>query len=267
MNIRSNYSVTAPSFNVVNKAGQKSNQGVSFKGYMGHEDTERTMWGTTWGEERVARQEAEAYKRLIQRETLKNSPDAWVRDEAKNVGNDPAWDEYLTQREFNRYHAEVMAERAIKEAKLAEVAGKRNYNDDGTYTVKDKKGRVIERGTGDNWESKYEYDLRYNVNRFGEHYTMDNAVKETRSDNTYVIKASPNSNTKLEEKFKNNSVEYIDNCTGHVKSVKLPDGTKFGLSQRFMDVKQTENSRQYFSQYNDKKVILEVFDDGTYTKS
>jgi hypothetical protein len=268
MNISSNYGVANYGYNKSCMTNvQKTNKNISFAGYMGHKDTEKTPWGTTWGEERVSKQNAEATKRMIQRETLKNSKDEWVREEAKNVGKNPAWDEYLTQREFNRYHAEVMAERAIKEAKLAAAAGKKNYSDGEIYTVCDKKGRVIERGRGDQWESRYEYDIKYHVNRFGEHYTMNEAVKETRPDDTYVIKASPYSNTRLEEKFKNQSVEYVDNCTGMIKSVKLPDGSSFNLGKRLMTTKQTEESRQYFSQYNDKTPVLEVFNDGNYIQS
>ena len=266
MNICSNYGVANCGYNKsANRNAQKAN--VSFAGYMGHKDTEPTPWGTTWGEERVARQEAEAHKRMIQRETMKNSKDAWVREEAENVGKNPAWDEYLTQREFDRYHAEVMAKRAIEEAKLADAAGKKNYSDGEAYTVCDKKGRVIERGRGDQWESRYQYDITYNVNRFGEYYTMEGAVKESRPDDTYVIKASPNSNTRLEEKFKNQSVEYVDNCTGKIKSVKLPDGSHFNLGLRLMTTKQTENSRLYFSQYDSETPVLEVFNDGAYIKS
>lgn len=264
MNISSNYGVNYCGYQ---KAAQANVSKPSFCGYMGHKDTERTMYGTTWGEERVAKQNAEAKKRMIQRETLRNSKDAWVREAADKVGENPAMDEYLTQREFDRYHAEVMAQRAIEEAKLRAAAGKKNFDAGEAYTIKDEKGRVVERGRGDQWEKRYEYDINYHVNRFGECYTMNGAVKETRPDDTYVIMASPNSHTRLEEKFKNESVEYVDNCTGKVKSVKLPDGSRFSLGLRLMTTKQTENSRLYFSQYNDKTPVLEVFNDGTYVKA
>ena len=50
-----------------------------------------------------------------------------------------------------------------------------------------------------------------------------------------------------------------------IKSIKLPNGDNFSLGKRFIEVKQTPNSRQYFSQYDPKTIILEIFDDGTYT--
>lgn len=263
MNINSCYGVN---YGCMAQTNVKNASKPSFNGYMGHKDTERTMYGTTWGEERVAKQHAEAKKRMIQRATLSESPDAWVREEAENVGKNPAWDEYLTQREFSRYHAEVMAQRAIEEAKLRAAAGKKNYDAGEAYNICDEKGRVVERGRGDQWETRYEYDIKYHVNRFGEYYTMNQAVKESRHDGTYVIKASPYSETRLEEKFKNESIEYVDNCTGKIKSVKLPDGSRFDLSKRLMKAKQTENSRQYFSQYDSETPVLEVFNDGTYVK-
>ncbi len=276
MKISSNYCSVYPNFNSVKPQGiqqsvnreYNNSSSVPFCSIFsrGPKDTDRTMYGTTYGEERVARQAAEAHKRLIQRETLKESPYAWVREESDNVGKNPAWDEYLTQREFDRYHAEVMAKREAEEAKLAAAAGKKNYEGD-EYTVCDRKGRVVERGRGGKWESRYEYDITYPVNRFGEYYTMKGAVKETRPDDTYVIRVSPNSAGRLEEKFKNKSIEYVDNCTGKIKSVKLPNGGTFGLSNRLMTVKQTEISRQYFSQYDDEKVLLEVFDDGSYKRA
>lgn len=254
MNICSNYGFSSPR--------------VAFSGYKGHKDTEPTPWGTTWGEARVAAEEAEATKRMIQRETLRKSDDPSVREQADFVGRNPIWDEYLTQREFNKYHDKMMALRAAEEAKLRAAAGKKNYDEGSGYDIKDSKGRVVERGFGDKWRKRYEYDITYHVNRFGEYYDMRGAVKESKPDGTYVIMASPNSRTKLEEKFKNGSVEHLDNCTtDNILSVDLPDGERFGLGQRFLKAKQTANSRQYFSQYDDKNVLLEVFDDGTYTKA
>lgn len=265
MNICSYSGMANYGYNRACKAPKKAC--VSFGDYKGHKDTERTPWGTTWGEARIAAEEAEAYKRLVQRETLRKSEDPAVREAADRVGENPVWDEYLTQCEFNRYHEKVMAERAIKEAELRAAAGKKNYDAGERYDIKDEKGRVIERGRGNQWESRYEYDIKYHVNRFGEHYTMNEAVKETRPDDTYVIRTSPYSQGRLEEKFKNQSIEYVDNCTGYIKSVKLPNGLSFDLSRKLMTVKPTENSRQYFSQYNDKTPVLEVFEDGTYVRS
>ncbi|MCR5265729.1 MAG: hypothetical protein K6E29_03945 [Cyanobacteria bacterium RUI128] len=265
MNICSYSGVANYGYNKNCKAPQKSC--VSFGDYKGHKDTERTPWGTTWGEERVSAENAAASKRAVQRDVLSRSADPEVRAHADKVGENPVLDAYLTQREFDIYHQKMMAIREAEEAKLRAAAGEKNYAAGESYDIKDEKGRVIERGTGDQWEKRYEYDINYHVNRFGEHYTMNGAVKETRPDDTYVIMASPNSRTRLEEKFKNESVEFVDNCTGKIKSIKLPDGRSFDLSRILMNVKQTENSRQYFSQYNDKTPVLEVFEDGTYVRS
>lgn len=264
MNICSNYGVVNYGYN--KPANNIKNKNISFAGYKGHKDTDWTPWGTTYGEERVSAERAAAHRRAVVRDVLKNSPDKWVRDCADDVGKDPAWDESLAQREFDRYHAEFMAQRNIEAAKLKANAGIKKYNDDGTYTIADEKGRVIERGKGDEWDTKYEYDIKYPVERFGEHYTIYGAVKETRPDDTYVIKVSQNSDNIVEEKLKNKSIEYIDNCTHNVKSIGLPDGTTFAVENRFLFPKQTKDSRQYYAQYDDKTVVLEVFNDGTYSK-
>lgn len=269
MNFCTNFSVSNYG---VNRASVNRSNNVSFSGLFSrrgeHKDTERTIYGTTYGEERVAREEAAATKRMIQRETLRNSDDPSVREMADKVGENPFLDEYYTQREFDKYHERVMAERAIKEAKLAAAAGNRKYDGQGNYTIADKKGRIVESGKGNAWDTRYEYDIKYHVDRFGEHYTMNEAMKESRPDGTYVIKTSPNPHAgRLEEKFENGSVEYVDNCTGKIKSVVLPDGSSFDIPNRFILVKPTGNSRQYFSQYDDKTVQLEVFNDGTYVKA
>lgn len=265
MNINSNYSVFGCGFNRL----FPSKRNTAFSGLFSRnepKDTDMMPWGRTWGEHKASLREAAATKRMIQRETLKKSEDPSVREAAERVGENPFIDEYLTQREFDKYHEKEMAKRAAIESQLLAAAGKKQYDNLGGYIVKDKKGRIIERGKNDTWDTKYEYDIKYPVNRFGERYTMNEAVKETKPDNTYIIRVSPYSNGRLEEMFPNKSIEYVDNCTGMIKSVKLPNGESFSLPNRLINVKRTDHSRQYFSQYNDKSVLLEVFDDGNYIK-
>ena len=66
-------------------------------------------------------------------------------------------------------------------------------------------------------------------------------------------------------KFQVDGINYKALRVGNDYHLFTPDNKMFSTN-RFLNVKQTENSRQYFDQYDDKNVKLEVFNDGSYEK-